>query len=473
MYPPTDRRLPFQKKPHPAKKYLSAFFYLFLGGFIMFGYQMMSQESSPIEQWFAPPDSPHKAYLQRLEKAGLDTTELGKKWIQVGENALKDSVHIELPFLAKGYFAAADPQALTYRITGERGQILKAEFEFTGEANPEIFMDLYRAGRRANSGFERVASADSSSSVFVYQFTRDREYMLRIQPALLQNIGYKLKIFKAASLAFPVDGKDSEAIKSFWGDRRDGGRRKHKGVDIFAKKGTPALAAVNGYVSRVKEGGLGGKVVWLRDSRISQSLYYAHLDSQMVREGEYVQIGDTVGLVGKTGNARYTPPHLHFGIYQSNIGAVNPWPFLHVLDSTFTPLGRDTSMVREWVRTRQKGVNVYSSANSRSESIITLQKNFPLAVLSVSNDWAEVELDDGVRGFIPSRFLEIPQKEIKKIVVKGRGNILDRNSRDAGILSEFPPTLSLDILAETESYYLVRTSRLQGWVNKEELSSSL
>ena len=38
--------------------------------------------------------------------------------------------------------------------------------------------------------------------------------------------------------------------------------------------------------------------------------------------------GDIVGYVGNTGNARGTPPHLHYGIYTPGEGAINPFPLL-------------------------------------------------------------------------------------------------------------------------------------------------
>jgi murein DD-endopeptidase MepM/ murein hydrolase activator NlpD len=47
----------------------------------------------------------------------------------------------------------------------------------------------------------------------------------------------------------------------------------------------------------------------------------------MVVPGQAVTKGDTVGLVGNTGNARTTPAHLHFGIYTFG-GAVDPLPFV-------------------------------------------------------------------------------------------------------------------------------------------------
>ena len=47
----------------------------------------------------------------------------------------------------------------------------------------------------------------------------------------------------APSMAFPVSGHDSRAIKSGFGVPREAGRRTHHGVDIFAPRGTPVLAA--------------------------------------------------------------------------------------------------------------------------------------------------------------------------------------------------------------------------------------
>src|SRR5690606_33068956 len=105
------------------------------------------------------------------------------------------------------------------------------------------------------------------------------------------------------------------------------GARKHEGVDIFGKRLTPVVASADGRVTRVGDNRLGGKVVWLRPDDRNLSLYYAHLDSQLVVSGQVVKTGDTLGLMGNTGNAITTPPHLHFGIYTSE-GAVDPLPFL-------------------------------------------------------------------------------------------------------------------------------------------------
>lgn len=128
------------------------------------------------------------------------------------------------------------------------------------------------------------------------------------------------------SLAFPVAGKKS-SIGSYWGARRDGGRRSHKGIDIFARKGTPVVAISDGVIVSKEKTPIGGKVLWLKSSKQAWTAYYAHLDKQLVKERQSVRKGQVIGTVGNTGNAKKTPSHLHFGIAK-NKGWVNPLPYV-------------------------------------------------------------------------------------------------------------------------------------------------
>jgi len=41
-----------------------------------------------------------------------------------------------------------------------------------------------------------------------------------------------------------------------------------------------------------------------------------------------VKEGQVIGYVGKTGNAKTTPAHLHYGVYLPN-GAINPYPLIN------------------------------------------------------------------------------------------------------------------------------------------------
>lgn len=126
-------------------------------------------------------------------------------------------------------------------------------------------------------------------------------------------------------LSVPVVGVRVRDIADTWGASRDGGRRQHEGVDIFAPKGTKVVTPVDAVVYRVGVGRLGGNFV-TTFTHEGEWHYYAHLDevSSQLQPGVPVQKGTVLGTVGNTGNARRTPPHLHFGIYTKH-GAVNPY----------------------------------------------------------------------------------------------------------------------------------------------------
>lgn len=126
-------------------------------------------------------------------------------------------------------------------------------------------------------------------------------------------------------LVFPVANRSN--IGSFWGDSRDGGKRSHKGIDIFARKGTPVVATCDGLIVTLDNTPIGGKTLWLRSSEHGFTAYYAHLDEHLVKPGERVRKGQVIGTVGNTGNAKTTPSHLHFGISKQK-SWVNPLPYV-------------------------------------------------------------------------------------------------------------------------------------------------
>lgn len=111
-----------------------------------------------------------------------------------------------------------------------------------------------------------------------------------------------------------------------WGAARSQGRT-HEGIDIFAPRGTPIQATTQGIVSKVGNNTLGGKVVVIVGPG-SAGHYYAHLEDYAdISPNDWVNAGDIIGYVGDSGNAKGTPPHVHYGIYIDG-SAVNPYPLL-------------------------------------------------------------------------------------------------------------------------------------------------
>lgn len=117
-----------------------------------------------------------------------------------------------------------------------------------------------------------------------------------------------------------------QTLTDTWGAARSQGR-SHEGIDIFAPRHTPVQSTTQGIVSKVGENNLGGRVVVVVGPG-GAGHYYAHLEDYAdIAPNDWVNQGEVIGYVGDSGNAKGTPPHVHYGIY-INGSAVNPYPLL-------------------------------------------------------------------------------------------------------------------------------------------------
>lgn len=293
--------------------------------------------------------SPHQRYLNQLSRAGLAGSTLYRQWFQSSVFSLTDPTVITVPHQESVYIARHQPTAIGYAFRARQGEQLRIAVVTNSTDSARLFIDLFEAARDTASKPKHVISADTATTTLTWDVQRDGQYILRVQPELFAELSFDLRLTAEASLANPVAPEARQHIGSVFGDPRDGGHRKHEGIDIFAARSTPVVAAADGIV-RVGDNRLGGKVIWLRPKGRPLNLYYAHLDSQFVASGQTVRIGDTLGLMGNTGNARTTPPHLHFGIYALG-GAVDPLPFVRPGKSTPPAIVSDISRIGDTLRT--------------------------------------------------------------------------------------------------------------------------
>jgi len=320
-----------------------------LVGLLVTGPSACARVEAVREDATAPAATPHEAYLASLARAGLDGTALAARWREAADAALASPVRLDPPFQEIAFYPGEEPAAAAYLVTIERGQSVDISFEIEPADAGGVFVDVYRV--EGDGPPSLVAFAQENARRFEFEPTQGGDFVVRVQPELLRDVRVRLRMVKGPVLAFPVLGRDGGSILSGWGAARDAGRRQHEGVDIFAPRGTPVLAASEGVVSRVGDQRLGGRVVWVRDARRGISQYYAHLDSQLVVRGQSVRVGDTLGLVGNTGNARTTAPHLHFGLYVRRGGAIDPYDFLRMPRRDPPRLRADTTLLGRRVRT--------------------------------------------------------------------------------------------------------------------------
>lgn len=131
---------------------------------------------------------------------------------------------------------------------------------------------------------------------------------------------YGLKAFSPIAKGFPYSDFDDFGVA-----RSYGFRRQHLGHDLMGQVGTPVIAVESGYVEAMGWNQYGGWRLGIRSFDKKRYYYYAHLRKDYpyqsnLKEGSYVQAGDVIGYLGRTGYSRtentnnIDEPHLHFGL---------------------------------------------------------------------------------------------------------------------------------------------------------------
>jgi murein DD-endopeptidase MepM/ murein hydrolase activator NlpD len=407
------------------------------------------------------PASPHEQYLRTLTSTGFDKTAAGKAWIDNAQSSLQKASTIKLPFKERGYFSAERIPAVAYKFSATKGQKVYIGVSHKPVENFRIYVDLMAI---ENERIKSLAFVDTVKTSIEYEINNTGEYLVRLQPELLTNGEYTLEINFGPSLNYPIKTTSRNNIQSFWGDGRDANSRKHEGIDLFAPRLTPVIAAAAGTVTRVNENNLGGKVVWMRPNGKDYTLYYAHLDKQIAIEGQQVAIGDTLGLMGNTGNAKTTAPHLHFGIYTSN-GAVDPLPFVNPVIKPLPEVIASLANLNSNMRTT-RNTTVYTAPDEAANPVLFLPQNSIIFVNAATRNWYYVEMPDGKTGYVSSNRLSSLSKPIKALKINALSQqIYDKPDSLAAVKSIIPINANADVLGYSGDFSLIKDSKNNlGWV---------
>jgi len=399
----------------------------------------------------------HEQYGKKLTDAGLNETAIGRQWFTASQQALQSPVAITIPYKEFGYFAAEKPRAVGLKFRAKRGEKLTVQLSNrSASANFKLYADVWKVESKA----VLIKSFDSTTQTMELEAEDDSNYIIRLQPELLASGEYSVSIAVGPSLAMPVAGTHAR-IGSVWGDARDAGARRHEGIDIFAPKHTPALAAADGVITAVNENTLGGKTVWLRPNGKSYTLYYAHLDEQLVSARQRVRKGDTVGLVGNTGNARTTPSHLHFGIYTFG-GAINPLPFVN--PAVKKPQAVDSQLFKMSIRLAGRTTVIIDEAKT------DMKANTFAAPLAINATSYRVQFPDGRLGSVPIKSAESASRPLRNAILKDTSFLLEEPQPESIRKVLLNPAATVSLVGVYKDYALVQTKEgIKGWLLEKDL----
>jgi hypothetical protein len=432
---------------------------LFVGAALIL---LSSCKSGPINLFKTA--SPHELYLRKLNAAGLSQTSMGRAWMDTSNQVLNNAVNITVPYKETGYFAAERVPAASYKFNVKQGQKISIQLTKVPDKEFMIYMDVWAVLEGQQS--KLIASADTLGQTLNIDVDETGAYLLRLQPELLRSGSYTLQITNGPSLSFPVKTARKPRIESFFGAGRDANSRKHEGVDIFEAFHTPVIASANGTVTRVNENKLGGLVVMMRPEGKDYTLYYAHLDKQLATEGQQVVAGDTLGLMGKTGNAITTAPHLHFGIYTGN-GAVDPLPFINPQIRTARPISASTENLNATLRSKGK-TTLFQSDDAGSKALLSLPAASVMHIEAAAADWYKASLPDGRIGFVQSKSLIPIKTALRKLQLSAdQLSMYDQPLASAAVKKNLAAGSNVDVLGSFNTYYLVQDQHNEiGWVKE-------
>lgn len=196
--------------------------------------------------------------------------------------------------------------------------------------------DLYRAIFETEPAKEEIIKKTdySNDSITTETILNQHKYkgdsiakLLKEEESITTELWYVLQNYKKDLQNFPsiqpLDNQNLQFLPYGFGRKLDPIYKTpvvHKGIDFSATKGTEVRSTANGTVEEIGDKRDFGKYITINHKN-GYVTVYAHLSGQVVKKGQKVKRGETIGFVGNTGKS--LTPHLHYEI-KYNGNNVNP-----------------------------------------------------------------------------------------------------------------------------------------------------
>ncbi|MCB9798186.1 peptidoglycan DD-metalloendopeptidase family protein [Candidatus Nomurabacteria bacterium] len=162
-----------------------------------------------------------------------------------------------------------------------------------------------------------------------------------------------------------------------FGVARGGGSRTHEGQDIIAANGTPIVSPTSAVVTHIHYGESAGNSVYTANPG-NETFAYLHLQrvNPNLSVGDTLQVGDLLGYVGDTGNAKGGAAHLHFEVLRNE--PTDPYPRITKEFSPQEKMSLVWRMFESMTEADKKHVAGFLGTEYREDFSLARSRGYPL-----------------------------------------------------------------------------------------------
>jgi murein DD-endopeptidase MepM/ murein hydrolase activator NlpD len=241
----------------------------------------------------------------------------------------------------RGSFKVLDTDLSPHTVFFDGGRSSKLAYRFRSYAPVNVTVKLVRGGRTVKTWTDEDSLAYKKHKLqwngllSKHRIAPPGDYRFELKaPGRKPRPAGRVRILSGK---FPIRGPHNYGgAEQRFGAPRSGGR-VHQGQDVFAACGTRVVVAVGGRVqARGSDPVLYGNWIVIDAKGSSTDYRYAHFEHPAsVHTGDHVRTGQTVGRIGKTGNARTVGCQLHFEVWPhgwEHGSPIDPLPILKKWD---------------------------------------------------------------------------------------------------------------------------------------------